>query len=342
MTHAETAMLLSKLVDEQIIEITEDLDVNDAKLTEERIRETEKEITEVIDRLLRERLCTGERAISAILRRAADDTDFATHLEVNPEEALSGYVLTFEERLAIDRGDIDRIEQWVGKLDSHLSRWLRARRYNILESSADRDILKGLHLVDQHVAMGIDHLPSSRDLQNLVAGVTRQAEYLSQLRDKATAVKQATEELSSIDMIINKYCADGSALIQILLEVQQKYRYLPQYALKWVSQRLDVPLARIYQIATFYKVFSLVPQGRHIVQVCMGTACQVRGASQLLEKVTEILKIQPGETDSDRRFTLTTVNCLGCCAMGPVMMVDDEYYSKPSWAEIKEIVAEYR
>jgi len=96
-------------------------------------------------------------------------------------------------------------------------------------------------------------------------------------------------------------------------------------------------LTQIYHIATFYKAFSLKPQGRHSVSVCMGTACHVRGATGLLNKTMDTLKIKPGETSKDMQFTLNTVNCLGCCALGPVMMVDGKYHSNPSAGKLKEV-----
>ena len=132
---------------------------------------------------------------------------------------------------------------------------------------------------------------------------------------------------------------DKSALIQMLLGIQRQNNWLSEDALTWVSQRLDVPLTQIYQVSTFYKAFSLVPQGRHSISLCMGTACHVRGAPRLLDKITEVLKIRPGETSRDLQFTLNTVNCLGCCALGPVMMVDGKYHSNPSSTEINKIFA---
>ena len=146
------------------------------------------------------------------------------------------------------------------------------------------------------------------------------------------------QELAEIDKIVDKYEGDGSGLIQVLLEVQRENRWLPKDTLKQVSQKLGVPLTQIYHVATFYKAFSLMPRGQHSVSVCLGTACQVRGAPRLLDKVTETLKIKPGETSTDLQFSLDTVNCLGCCALGPVMVVDGEYYSKPTAKEIDQII----
>lgn len=132
---------------------------------------------------------------------------------------------------------------------------------------------------------------------------------------------------------------DKSALIQMLLSIQRENQWLPKDALIWVSRKLGVPLTQVYHVATFYKAFSLKPQGRHTVSVCLGTACHVRGAPRLLDKVMETLKIRPGETSRDLQFTLNTVNCLGCCALGPVMMVDGKYHSNPSTDKMKEIFA---
>lgn len=147
------------------------------------------------------------------------------------------------------------------------------------------------------------------------------------------------QEVSGVDTIVGKYQGDRSALIQVLLEIQRQNRWLPKEALKQVSQSLGVALTQIYHIATFYKAFSLQPKGRHSVTVCLGTACQVRGAPRLLDKVTETLKIKEGETSQDMQFSLDTVRCLGCCALGPVMVVDGEYYGKPSGKEVEQITS---
>ena len=140
-----------------------------------------------------------------------------------------------------------------------------------------------------------------------------------------------------IDQIIDSHRCEADSLIQVLLDIQSEYKWLPRAAIKRVGERLKVPMSRIRHIATFYKAFSLKPQGRHSVSLCMGTACHVRGATGLLDKVIETLRVKPGETSRDLRFTLNTVNCLGCCALGPVMMVDGKYHGNPSAGEVKEI-----
>jgi NADH-quinone oxidoreductase subunit E len=141
-------------------------------------------------------------------------------------------------------------------------------------------------------------------------------------------VRTATMSNGKIDKIIDKYQGDAGSLIQVLLEIQSENRWLPKEALEKVSKKLKVPLNRIQHIVTFYKAFSLVPKGRHEVHVCTGTACHVRGAPRLLDAVQDLIGIRPGETDLDLKFSLETVNCLGCCALGPVMVVDGEYHGK--------------
>jgi NADH-quinone oxidoreductase subunit E len=136
-----------------------------------------------------------------------------------------------------------------------------------------------------------------------------------------------------IDQIISKHQGDASSLIQVLLEIQRENRWLPKEALERVSERLQVPLTRIQHIATFYKAFSLVPKGRHEIHVCMGTACHVRGAQLVLNAVQDLTGIKPGETDSNLKFSLETVNCIGCCALGPVMEVGGKIHGKMSRAE---------
>ena len=150
---------------------------------------------------------------------------------------------------------------------------------------------------------------------------------------------QEVTEITETDAIVEKYGSDKSCLIQIMLEIQRKKRWLSEDDLRTVSHSLDVPPAQVYHIATFYKAFSLVPKGEHSISVCLGTACQVRNAPLLLDRVVEAFKVKPGQTSADLRFSLDTVNCLGCCALGPVMMIDDQYYSKPSREELERLAA---
>jgi NADH-quinone oxidoreductase subunit E len=148
-------------------------------------------------------------------------------------------------------------------------------------------------------------------------------------------------DLERVDQIIHEHEADPSALIQILLCIQEENRWLPMEALQRVSQRLGVSLGRIRHIATFYKAFSLVPKGRHQLHLCVGTACHVRGAPRILDTIEEETGIGPGETDLDLKFSLETVNCLGCCALGPVLDVDGEILSRLSTAATSKALKGY-
>ncbi len=136
---------------------------------------------------------------------------------------------------------------------------------------------------------------------------------------------------------VDKYHRDRDMLIQILLDLQGGLGWLPAEVMAEVSRQLRVPIARVYQVASFYKAFSFSPRGRHTVTVCLGTACQVRGAPRLLDRTTDKLKLAPGETSADMRFSLDTVNCLGCCALGPVIVIDGKYHSKPSTSELEHL-----
>ncbi|MDZ4164935.1 MAG: NAD(P)H-dependent oxidoreductase subunit E [Smithellaceae bacterium] len=141
-----------------------------------------------------------------------------------------------------------------------------------------------------------------------------------------------------IDRIIDKHQGDAGSLIQVLLEIQSENHWLPKEALERVSEKLQVPLTRIRHIATFYKAFSLVPKGRHEIHICMGTACHVRGAQRVLDTAQDVTGIKPGETDLDLKFSLETVNCVGCCALGPVMEVDGKTHGKMGPAKTADVL----
>ena len=144
-----------------------------------------------------------------------------------------------------------------------------------------------------------------------------------------------------IDQIIDEHECEPSSLIQVLLEIQSENHWLPKEALERVAERLQVPMTRIQHIATFYKAFSLVPKGRHEIHVCMGTACHVRGAQRVLDTVEGLTGIGPGETDLDLKFSLETVNCLGCCALGPVVEIDGKTHGKMAPAEAAAVLKNY-
>jgi len=144
-----------------------------------------------------------------------------------------------------------------------------------------------------------------------------------------------------LDQIIDEHQGAPDLLIQVLLAIQSEYNWLPKAALEKVSDALGVPLSRILHIATFYKAFSLVPKGRHKVHVCMGTACHVRGASRILDTVEDLTGIGAGETDLELKFSLETVNCVGCCALGPVIDVNGKIHGNVSTRGTAEILEQY-
>jgi len=148
-------------------------------------------------------------------------------------------------------------------------------------------------------------------------------------------------EITEIDTILEKYGQEQRWLIPSLLEIQNAYNYLPPEALERVSERLKVSQIQVYQVASFYKAFSLEPRGKHIVTVCMGTACHVRGSERLVDQVGRVLQIKPGETSSDKQFTLEVVSCLGTCALGPVMVVDGKYYGNMTAGKVERVFKQY-
>jgi len=154
-------------------------------------------------------------------------------------------------------------------------------------------------------------------------------------------MKEATMDLDRVDQIIAEHAGETSSLIQVLLDIQGENHWLPREALERISERLQVPLARVQHIATFYKAFSLVPKGRHQVHVCLGTACHVRGAPRVLDTVQDLTGLKPGETDLDLKFSLETVNCLGCCALGPVIEVDGKTHGNVSTAGTPDVLKSY-
>lgn len=147
---------------------------------------------------------------------------------------------------------------------------------------------------------------------------------------------------SKVKSFVTKYSSEKKALISILQDIQEEYNYLPQEALRIVSATLGIPLIDIFGVATFYRAFSLEPRGKHLVTVCMGTACHVRGGPKILEEFERKLDIEAGETTEDRQFSLETVACLGCCAIGPVVVVDGDYHAQTSIRKVGSILKKYR
>jgi len=135
---------------------------------------------------------------------------------------------------------------------------------------------------------------------------------------------------------------DRSQVVEVLQDIQASDGYLSEEAIRSVSERLDVPLIEVYRVAHFYKAFSLAPRGRHLITVCMGTACHVRGASRLLDEVKGQLGVEAGGTTDDRVFTLEGVNCLGACALGPVVVLDGTYHHHMTPSKLRKLIRSVR
>jgi len=150
------------------------------------------------------------------------------------------------------------------------------------------------------------------------------------------------EQIEKIDEIIDKYVGREGILIQLLLDIQRELYWIPKEAIKRITERLKIPMSEVYRVASFYTALSLKPRGKHLVRVCAGTACYVRGGQRILDSAESTLGIKAGETTSDVQFTLETVNCLGCCALGPVVEIDGKYYGTPSPRNIEELLSRKR
>jgi NADH-quinone oxidoreductase subunit E len=144
-----------------------------------------------------------------------------------------------------------------------------------------------------------------------------------------------------IASILDKYDRDMGQLVPILQDVQEQENYLPKEALVQVSQGLGISLTQVYSVATFFKAFSMKPRGRHLINVCMGTACHVRGAERVLEKIERDTGIDAGDSTDDGRFSLETVNCVGACALGPIVVVDGDYAGQMRSDKVEKILKKY-
>lgn len=149
------------------------------------------------------------------------------------------------------------------------------------------------------------------------------------------------EQVQKLEEIIQKYKGKAGGLIPVLEEAQVALEYLPISVQKKIASGLNLPLAQVYGVVTFYSFFSMTPRGRHTVRVCLGTACYVRGGKTLAESMEREFGIQEGETTEDRRFTYETVRCLGACGLAPVVVVDENVHGKVKTAKIKEMLQKY-
>ncbi|MDW5299682.1 MAG: NADH-quinone oxidoreductase subunit NuoE [Sedimentibacter sp.] len=142
--------------------------------------------------------------------------------------------------------------------------------------------------------------------------------------------------------ILKKYPMEKRFTLAILQDVQKKYGFIPRETMTYIAEYLSLPVSDIYSMATFYKALSLKPKGKYIIKICNGTACHIRGSNVLIEAVTEELNIRPGETTDDGLFSIEIVNCLGACALAPVMVIDDKYYGGMTKEKVKLVIKEYK
>lgn len=148
-------------------------------------------------------------------------------------------------------------------------------------------------------------------------------------------------ETSKVDKVVDSFGGDLTQLIGILQDIQARFNYLPREALVRVSERMEIPLSQVFGVATFFKAFSLTPRGRHQINVCLGTACHVRGGTRILEKLERDLKVEAGRTTEDLRFSLESVRCLGCCSLGPVVVIDDDTYGRLNQEKVSKLLDQY-
>jgi NADH-quinone oxidoreductase subunit E len=144
-----------------------------------------------------------------------------------------------------------------------------------------------------------------------------------------------------VETILQRHPQDPSSIIQVMLDVQNEMYYLPREVLDQISDRLHVPLSRTYNLATFYKAFSLKPKGKFPIAVCTGTACHVQGAVRLLDQIERDLGIKEGETTQDKKFSVESVRCLGCCGLAPVVTIGKNLHGKVPLAKVSKILKQY-
>jgi len=145
----------------------------------------------------------------------------------------------------------------------------------------------------------------------------------------------------AIDRILKKHNHEHSSIIAMLQDLQELENYLPENSLEYLSEKLSMPLSKIYRIATFYNAFSLTPRGKHLISVCLGTACHVRGAAKVLDRIRMYLGVEVGGMTKDGLFSLETVNCLGACAMGPIVVAGGDYYGQMTPAKVAPTMKNY-
>lgn len=158
----------------------------------------------------------------------------------------------------------------------------------------------------------------------------------------AEAAKKCRDNGKGLGRLIDKYQGKKGCLIPLLQDIQHQNNWLPEDALRTVSRELNIPLRDVYGVATFFKAFSLKPRGKHVVTACLGTACHVRGAPRIVDELQKVLGVKPGETTKDKMFTLETVNCLGACALGPIVVINGVYHGQMTKSKLHLTIEEIR
>ncbi|MDO4485443.1 MAG: NADH-quinone oxidoreductase subunit NuoE [Bacillota bacterium] len=161
------------------------------------------------------------------------------------------------------------------------------------------------------------------------------------MTDKCTACAESQEKIKELKKIVDKYKDTQGSLIQVLHEAQEVYGYLPLEVQREISELMDIPLAEIYGVVSFYTQFSINPKGKYKVNVCMGTACYVKGANEVLDKFRTRLSIDVGECTEDRKFSLDACRCIGACGLAPVVTINDEVYGKLTPDDVDAIIDKY-
>ena len=149
-------------------------------------------------------------------------------------------------------------------------------------------------------------------------------------------------DTGKLNSIIQKYNGDKSYILAIFQDIQRAYRFLPKEAIKYTCEQLDISFSKGYEVATFYKTLSLKPRGKHTIHVCLGTACHLRGGPNVADTFERELQVKIGDTTGDDNFTLETVNCLGACALAPLVRVDEQDFGKTTPGGVKNIISEFR
>jgi NADH-quinone oxidoreductase subunit E len=149
-------------------------------------------------------------------------------------------------------------------------------------------------------------------------------------------ISSVEDDIVGVESLLERYTPNPEFLIAILQDLQAEFHYLPKQMFLLVAEKLGLPLSQVYRVATFYNAFSLEPKGKHLISICTGTACHVRGTPRIVERLQDILKIEAGQTTPDRKFTLQTVNCLGACALGPLVVIDGKYHGRMTSAKIEK------